>query len=346
MQWRNMIVGVWSYNTWLNSNVANNQRMLFLEQAVAKLKDYRDTQIKSNEPKWQNADGRPSMAFIAPEYMFAQPTPNQYGHQFMQERFVGENDKNKIVSELTNISEKYGKSLILAPGSIAYKVPLNEARYQKAIKDINSGRDLLGLNDNDPVTASPWVHHDPWTGNKTPYSALSSNTKKQDLLIGKTGTGGFIAKNTVFAFNRGKIIADYTKRTDFHEVLNYGAGTHTQFVPGVTPGRMTVGGVTFGAEICYDHNRSILKNTPTIDPKAADPEVHLLCSAYVDFKADSSRMRVGGYVAHGCNQHVHSGVWRKSPNAPHNVVPVAGKQIAKIGGGELDVYEIEVKMAF
>ena len=119
----------------------NNQRMGWMRAAVDRLAGWRDqlaANLSQNDPKWQNAANRPSMLFLGPEYMFAQPTLGQFGHIEYDERFIGEVEKNQLVGDMQNVSTRYGKSLILVPGSTAYKKPITLARHQKALTAVNA----------------------------------------------------------------------------------------------------------------------------------------------------------------------------------------------------------------
>jgi len=119
--WTNLVAGAFNVPTPNIPALSTDNRIALLKQALAQLKQYRDNQMTSNpSPRWGGGDSRPSMIFVAPEYMFTAPGFQlSSAKDLKRNRFLSRGEHDGIVGRLQEISAEYGKQLVLVPGSIA-----------------------------------------------------------------------------------------------------------------------------------------------------------------------------------------------------------------------------------
>lgn len=355
MPFRNVVVGAWSYDTILNSNVPWANRLPLLDAAVRALVAYRDqlagAAATGNDVKtktlWANPTGRLSMIFAAPEYMFMAPCASGLSNT-SDERFLDETANTQILTALQGISERYGAQLLFVPGSIAYKKPFLKAndcsediaaRYAKVQQRLDLGAAQIesvytkaGYTvDRNFARAQPL---------SSPMSGQAARTTDDKLSMLRKGANNrfrdtFLGLNKMYMYHRGKVIATYRKKCDFHEVLP-GYTQRTIFVPGYKSGRATVAGIPLGLEICLDHGTGVLADTGSATGDL--PFIHMLASAFVSIEPGNVRVRNGGYVIHASSEESVNGAWRVTPGGVQRVA----NQPINVGNGVLHVGEMEL----
>ncbi len=347
MTWVNLVVGTYSVQTLDIANWSINQRISVLTECLTKLEQYRTERMQKDEEwRWQDYSGRASMIFVAPEYMF---TAKNFQLCFISDlksnRFLEKDERDNVVAALQKISSRYGSQLVFAPGSIAFrqklssiaidrleKVSLAKTHIETAATHLQKRQypSLTGDAYLDKTLASDLAGHAP----QTPREKL------QQLHKAGTDTTGtyYLADNAMYLFNRGRIIASYTKRADFHERLP-DAPANTIFIPGIKPGRATVGAINFGIEICFDHANGVLKSTPS--GTGVLPSVHLLCSASVGNDTSSVLVREGGYLIHASSDESETVIRRKMSGAWQDAME---KQSPIAKGGKLKLGTIELNI--
>jgi predicted amidohydrolase len=327
MPFRNLAVGAWSYDTFGRSFGTRHTRMWRLKDAVAALANFRDEQVQAaatqkDKGLWTNPTGRPSMVFVAPEYMFMAPCQSGLS-KLDDERFLDTTARDRILAELQEVSEDYGTQLVFAPGSIAFKMPFLKgndcaeeiaARHAKALARLEEGAARIQASYAAHGIDLPHGRDQPLSGNFRGRTARTTQSKIDQLSKAATNhyRDTFLGVNKMYLLHRGKVIGTYRKRCDFHEVLPGYTG-RTIFIPGHKPGRATVAGVPFGLEICLDHGSGVLAGTSSVTGTL--PSVQLVCSAAVELKPDNVVLREGGYLVHASSNENWSGVWRKQAGA-------------------------------
>jgi hypothetical protein len=341
-------------------------------EAVYGLRDFRDAQAKAYQGAdgaWDKIHDRPSMVFVAPEYMFA-----KRGRPGVDDRLCTLDEKNAIEKQLKTFSAELGTGVILAPGSISYVEPLlwNPAKKAEIEQRLKMGTsatkraiDAAIVRADQVVVSARVAAAVPYAGLiaameltnaqakaanlralKPQQTALAHKTpsakKKQDSLDG--GGVKFVAKNEMVLYHKGRDVARYAKVGDYQEVpeSRQVAGPNcTIFIPGLKAGRATVGGVPWGVEICFDHNLGVLNAAKT----EALPLVHLLCSAAVNRDENHTVVKAGGYVIHSSSDDRQCGVWQKDlkDNKYAALAPIQKESV--LGGiGEMREYVIDLNL--
>jgi hypothetical protein len=343
-------------------------------EAVYGLREFRDAQAKAYQGAdgaWDKIHDRPSMVFVAPEYMFAKA-----GDQFTHDRLRLPDEKTNIEKALKELSADLGTSAVLAPGSISYVEPLvlnpaKKAEIEQRLK-MGIGATKLAIAaataqadadgaywrkeyNNFPIRIPGFLDNaikaqtraarlrtiKPQQSSVAPQTPTAN--QKQALL--NSGDVKFVAKNEMVLYHKGKDVARYAKIADYGEVplTRYAAGLDcTIFIPGLKPGRATVGGIPWGVEVCFDHNLGVLSVAKT----EALPMVHLLCSAAVDREEKHSVVKPGGYVIHSSSNSKQCGIWRKDlQNNTYAKIQKSDKLSVMGGEGTLYEYVIELNLS-
>lgn len=312
--WTNLAVGVFNIPTLGISNLTIDDRIQWLRAGVQRLVQYRDDKRSSApSPRWINNSLCPSMIFVAPEYMFVSSGFKLQGiGDLKRNRFLSRKEHDQIVAELQRISQQYGRDLLFVPGTIAYReelpnqpvdrmerVTIAQQHIKTSARTLESQFKQPGQSYLDVTIAGPLIGK----------SAITPQKKLKVLDVAKKFSSTFYtATNIAYMFTNGKIVGSYAKRSDYHEVLP-GAHVSTIFVPGIKPGRATVGGINFGIEICLDHGIGVLKGTPSVTGDL--PRVHMICSATVGFNPNGVHVREGGYLIHASSNGANAWILRQ-----------------------------------
>jgi predicted amidohydrolase len=345
--WLSVAAGVLHFPTTERPWDTINVRLGLLKTALTELTQYRNAQMAAKPgPMWKNHDGRPSMILVAPEYMFLK---EGYEHpkndlQAKQNRFLEASDHQRIVEAFKAISATYGKQLVFVPGTIASRAPIpgdspgaSEAitsAKAKVVAGANyiqgqlggySATDRMNYGEAGPLGPNP---------SRSPMKKLQG----LDNMLTKNAKGQkcYLASNVAYMFHNGRLVGTYQKRADFHEVLPLYAKEDTVFVPGIKPGRATVGGINFGIEVCLDHVWGVLSKAPTVT--GTKPRIHLICSASVDSVPSKLLVEEGGYVMHASSSEPATQIQRQLKGL-HDV---KDPQHKKVGAGRLTMAMIEI----
>jgi hypothetical protein len=343
MPFRYVAVGVLYADTY---GLPDDQRTNIVRAGVTALTNFRATRIAAHpvrDVRWESPDSRPSMTFVAPEYMLAKAGNPPYADRL---RTLAE--KNTIEAEMKLLSSTVGAGLVLAPGSIAYfqdfaNTPqaLKEAQTQlgtgtEATK-IALREHAAGIQSGGDLAQAERVRK--WNPQKISLAGNTTPTIQAKRRALNSGAVQYIAKNEIALFHKGRDVARYAKICDFNEVSPTRA--HTVFVPGAKIGRATVGGIPWGVEVCFDHNIGVLNNTGT----TTAPRLHLICSASVARNEAKSVIQPGGYLIHSSSDAAECGVWRRN-TAGAGFTATARLDLMSVSGGQawLLCYEIELDL--
>jgi hypothetical protein len=345
-----------------NSNASIATRMAVLRAGLAALVDYRNRKaqeaiagtVSEEKTRWENPAGRLSMIFVAPEYMFMNAC-QPHLHNVTDDRFLGLTERNDIINALTDISKTYDSQLIFVPGSIAFKKPfyrqgdtseILNARYSSVFDRIESGAAQFVSPTVNLEQAKAYSLSGQFQAGSNIYNALTTIDKLSILntAIQAQDTNLQIGENKMYMFHRGKAIATYKKKCDFHEVLP-GYPQPTIFVPGEKRGRATVGGVSFGLEICLDHCNGTLSSAGSSTGDL--PVVHAVASAWVSLQGGNTVVRPGGYMVHASSNKDCSGIWRRGTGANAGGFLEGDKLdiVATTGGGQMNMAVAEIDFA-
>lgn len=345
MTWMNLAVGALSMPT-TGSTTDPAVRIGLLRSAINELISYRSKQVAKASSRWQGASTRPSLVLVAPEYMFvARGFRLATVSDLSRNRFLEKAARDNIMGDLQELSASFGKQLILVPGSIASR----ELLPPHGTTDRN---EAVAMAKQHISTSAQWIlNYQPTLTQKevmkvetaSPLGGRTAITprekvKKLDKMATATTGRHYLAENVSYLFNNGKALARYAKHGDFHERLP-GASTRTVFVPGIAPGRATVGGINFGIEICLDHGLGTLKNTESVTGSLSS--VHLLCSAAVEPDLAAIAVRDGGYFVHASSNLGWTSIQRKKgatwvPPLEPDTATISGHTL-KMGTIELDL---------
>jgi hypothetical protein len=327
---RNVALGALSFDTMARSNASVAERLTAVRDGLTELVNYRNRKIQQarlganaeNKTRWDNAEGRLSLIFVAPEYMFMNAC-QPYLHNVTDDRFLNLTTRDQIINSLTEISKGHDVQLIFVPGSIAYKKPFFRqgdsaeeisARNARVLGRIESGANLYVSNSVSIAQARQVALSGAFDTPGASYPALNTDQKLQKFNQAYAATSAdlHIGENKMYMFHKGKVIASYKKKCDFHEVLP-GYPQPTVFLPGEKKGRATVSGVPFGVELCLDHVNGTLSSAGSVTGDL--PVVHAVASAWVSLDGGNAVVRPGGYMVHASSNSGASGIWRRGTSS-------------------------------
>lgn len=330
---KTMLVALWLRNTYFKQGQTNENRMTRLKAAVEKVAEVR-RQIHTDTP-WAT----PEVVFIAPEYLFAEPTRERWDpadpaarlradprtpQALGRERHVGEAEKKRIKRDLIDLSTRHPEMLIV-PGTIAWSVRVKDHPSLLPAAAQRLGRsapdDMVGV-------VGPTGAHATAADS---LARLKSFTGLAQRAGGAAGPPLSVAErdrlekarlclNTCFVLHGGKIVHVYGKEGDFYEVLEQSMPSvaYQVAVPGDKPGVFQVGAHWYGIEICLDHALGKLVQAPQGDEL---PLLHLITSATVKVDTSNCEVAAGGYVVNASAEPEHAGLWYRDPTT-RQIVPV------------------------
>jgi len=197
--------------------------------------------------------------FVAPEYYFKSTRVNV-------ERSLSKAERQQIIAALTGLSRDYPHT-VLIPGTIFWSKPADDKARKKA-------QTRLGQNINAYGTGNQ-------LGQK--WTALRARGGPDQVQ--------YVSYNSAYVFYNGETYK-YHKMSDASENLDADLRRNTLFIPGSRPGYFPdLGhtGVTFGIEICADHQAAVLNQTV---------DIHILSSAATTSVPANIRARPGGLFIH------------------------------------------------
>ncbi|WP_088281848.1 hypothetical protein [Ideonella sp. A 288] len=334
---RDMVVALWSFNNWAGVNLGMDARIKACRDAIDVL--------------WQrvaNAGIDPSQSvkgiFAAPEYFCAAPGAGRIVGGHRVRRTVTANEKAAFVQTFRGIS-KAAPGVLIVPGSVAWAEPANPSEYaqwQQLKRQIAEVEDPSNYNapkarvmDGQTASFGAMQHQVPdWDAKKK--LALAPGPK-------------LVMHNTAVALLDGDVRYEYHKHSDYFEAVNEDLGPQRMvFLPGAGPGIKTIGGLTFGFEICLDHNIGFLSDRakgPQIglsDRRAAPTlgrEFHIVVSDSVGNAPAHMALAPGGFFVHASTNPTMTGVWHRVPGGAVEPVP-AEQPVETFLGAPLRLFRI------
>lgn len=263
--------------------------------------------------------------FVAPEYYFS---VSDTAHAMTQA------EKDKIVGYLKALSSEY-PSLVLVPGTIAWKKPLNrteaqkykkgtaieknESRMQKFMKRIDAAanteielapnaasrmiaeRIRLAEGDHESIARFSSAGYRQTITQQLVDAAKDKQKATKTKMITNVMANAdrcYVARNTAYGFHEGKEVARYHKRGDYFEVL------HTESDDGYViyePGGGPEGaGDRFHVENVWFGVEVCLDHQMGFLSQTGGvrPDVHIIMSADIEFIKEHAFVPKGGYVVH------------------------------------------------
>lgn len=315
------VVGLWSVDTLQSSfTLADvNQRIEWLAKA---LKALNDRVSREKFPKAQTVRG----IFLAPEYFLAHKKKKSGdATQWDAERTISAVQRDSCVQRICKLSKNYPNILII-PGSIAWKKTFErDARDKKTtdrrLRGIGHIEHYINLDNN--------YHIGGTTARKLDIDGTityrPSMAAKKEIVRGNSFTENvkgkifhtekmikYYMRNTAYVFHNGNIIYKYHKLGDFFESINT---SDTVFIPSqrspIVSIQVTASQkMTFGFEICLDHNLGTL-NAISKDTGAAPLDFHTICSASVENEINNMCMRDGGYMLHASSEQQSTAIYER-----------------------------------
>jgi len=201
--------------------------------------------------------------FVAPEYYFK-------SSKLDVERCLTKDERDIIIGTLWKLSYAYPHTVIV-PGTIIWSKPADDKSRKKAQTRLLETMKEKGIK---PAVKSKW-------------DALS---------LRGPGEVEHVSYNSAYIFYYGSKYK-YHKMNDADENLDGDLSKGTLFILGSKPGyfpNLGDTGVTFGIEICADHQDAVLNQTV---------DIHILSSATTTMTHANIRAREGGLFVHAASGH-------------------------------------------
>jgi hypothetical protein len=351
-----LIVAVWSVDTQRTQNLNLLQRVTDLEGSVRRA--YKLATDRCGARGLSLGD-KPFALFVAPEYLMARSVAGGT-HDPGTRRHIDESLKDILLQRYVALSDSC-KGMLIVPGTIAWRKPLDRSvakqtssktglakpvsRYDKAISSVQfyQQRQQLGLNRplSGPLRTGITA---PTTQQKLDALNQAKAWAPINSVFGYTPNElEFMARNTAYVLQDGRVLLKYNKQGDFHEILD---GTKTVHIPGRLDGRFHVRPtsphqrqIRFGLEVCLDH---VFQTTGKEIPHLGEVDVHIITSAQVRERSENVAVANGGYLVHACSNRAYSGVkGRGFFGGLSDVRPLADELYAN---SPLQLWEIELDL--
>ena len=261
---RLVVAGAWTIQT--NSTAGHDivgsqpisNRLTYLMRV---LKDFDD--FCKQVSGWKTYSEGVLYVFVAPEYYFK-------SSKLDVERCLTKDERDIIIGTLWKLSYAYPHTVIV-PGTIIWSKPADDKSRKKAQTRLLETMKEKGIK---PAVKSKW-------------DALS---------LRGPGEVEHVSYNSAYIFYYGSKYK-YHKMNDADENLDGDLSKGTLFILGSKPGyfpNLGNTGVTFGIEICADHQGAVLNQTV---------DIHILSSASTARIDANIRARVGGLFIHAASGH-------------------------------------------
>jgi hypothetical protein len=153
--------------------------------------------------------------------------------------------------------------------------------------------------------------------------------------VAAAATATYMMRNTAYLLYNGKVRFKYNKKGDFHESI--GAGADTVFIPGDRHGLTDpIEGVTFGLEVCLDHQFGLLR--AGFPPGKAAPHVHVVVSDKTD--NNPTNMHARKYLVHASTSGPQTSVWDLAGSPK---VEPAEEYTDTVDGGEIRYWKLSIE---
>ncbi len=340
------LIGLWSVPTADTTFTAAdvNQRITALESAIKHLSDEVGKETFAPDQKICGI-------FIAPEYFLAHQDAEKVVSSRAIERTIDVGERDACVELIRNFSTKH-KNVLIVPGTIAWKKTfarngtdpkttdrrIRGARHLEYYTNLDARQKLAGMQARTNAGKGYYRPSAP-----TRRDMILGNPTSETVGSSTFTTGGnikYYMRNTAYAFHDGKVVYKYHKRGDFFESVNT---TETVFIPSFKRPVVSLlvdstHLMSFGFEICLDHNIEMLKRVIK-DQNISDPDFHIICSASVSNDTSNMCMRSGGFMLHASSDNNETGVYKNDKGlktAVHEYDSVI------VGGSLLRLWKIAV----
>ncbi len=287
-----IFVGLWARNT--ETLISDNQgsRLHDLQQAIEATNAGRAAVADR-----YNFSGPIKSIFVAPEYLFAAE-----GQSGTSARALSDITRAALKKLLMEVSGRY-PGVLIVPGSIIYKQVIKEFPLSYAPK-VAKARNTLAEALRQPAT--------------NPVDSRIS-TEEKNRLIREGDLVDKLIKNRMYVLLDGAVRFSYGKHADYQEAT----GTDTDrgiFIPGAKAGLKSIEGLVFGFEVCFDHQKGVLKQ---LVGTSELPHVHIISSARVANNPKHMVTRAGGFTLHASSDIEATTVHYKAPPVTRGVTKLA-----------------------
>ncbi len=307
--------------------------------------------------------------FVAPEYMVSKQI--NLGGNKTSDYPIEENYKDEILIRLQAMSRS-AKGILFVPGTVAFRKSMERAenRNPSRVKSAATIRNEVEL-DSDGIplgekfkgarteklpakfkqfkTQIGTQNADSEADFKKQYKLAKHVARESDLFL----VGSYIYKNQAYVFLNGDLEHKYVKKAGYKELHGVQKDDSEFHIspPGCKTGRKQIGGIHFGFEICFDHNRGVLEKEVLGDPLSDRPEIQIVCSAWVR-NVDWQSLADGGYLLHASTERSQQMIRTKTATGYQDTTWQNMKTSATgcsfvgtvtPGGGDLDLFKIVMK---
>jgi hypothetical protein len=252
-----IVAATWRINT--NSPVPTNNIVgaYDFDTKLQLMKSIIETFYANTQGAYRNIlQGRPEIEpATSPLFIFA--APEYYFKKSNGERCLSRDERDRFVNEMSKLSATRPR-LLIVPGTIIWKKPMNEKARSKAQMRILAREKQIRESSAD----APEVMEKRLEKMNSKRTALTWPSGSQDAVQ-------FLAYNTAYLFYEGTTFK-YHKMTDYVELTEDDARTETLFIPGRVRGVFSIAGLKIGVEICGDHKTGMLDQLV---------DIHLMVSA-------------------------------------------------------------------
>lgn len=291
-------------NNNFNFKRTTDQRLRLLRDALEACQSDLNAHIASIQ-----TDNAFQAIFLAPEYFFTKE--NISGGRVPLE----ETDRALLVAKFAELSRAF-PSILIVPGTVFYAVSMGpeqkrdagfellRAAKERVERERAQAKDKAAFQ---PKDVLGYVMSQEHSG---PKSGTPSMNALADALL-DPHSAPRRAHNAAYLFLNGRLWARYDKHADFFECKS-ASPDNMMFVPGTQDQCPEIGDATrkfrFGAEICFDHGKGILKRR-----NPANLHFHLCVSDAVMPVTGNMAMTAGGWFLHASTYHQVAGVYRYEP---------------------------------
>jgi predicted amidohydrolase len=275
---------------------------------------------------------------VLPEYFLSQSQVN-----IGAAKALDEGQKDAALATLRGWSQWFPEQL-LVPGTIAFRKPLVRPATKPGVRadgSVKADRTMKLVANLRAAPDTPRIQQayagnphavSPSTADKLATFGLHEQLRRMGLPVQT-----FIYKNQAFVIQNGHVLYKYNKRRDFFET--HGAPNDIHAPDTSLGATQVIHGMTFGFEICFDHNQGALAGDIAREHQVAGalqnhgyavampvpPQIHVVVSASVHNAG--SPVREGGLYVHASTADAQSGVWRRRGAA---MLPVEAGTLAVV----------------
>lgn len=243
----------------------------------------------------------------------------EYDIQMMQENAVS------LFNDLKAISRRdENAGILLLPGTIAFRSPLDQSYASKARRAINHRiRFVIAQIEEAKLKKGELA---PRHGDRSKLDRLITDLRQHIVSLREDRshlpgeevdleeTKAYIAHNACVGYLNGETVVRYFKHAGYNEVLSNSSSVI--FSPGRSSGEFTCDEFRFGLEICRDHNEGVLRSRS--DERTF--HIQFVLSASVNEVTGNMPLVDGGYFIHASANHLQCTIKRKRTDGGLTVV--------------------------